>query len=571
MNEKNNKPGFFQRLMSFGHQPPQVLQDQPASRAELSEQVAYPTAPLVPTQATGQVRRAIDDIVPMGDTPLAVLTQLKRAKQGDIQGFVRLVEAVISEDMNYASASEAVTEALTAAPLIAEPGGPLARDKKVAEDVQRNVLDLDCIQSIVEHLLGYEDFGYACAEMFWDTSNPQHWTLEDVVPVNPAWLTFDKRDARTPLLLPAESGGVPTPLKKGVFMYLAMNGYGLPVLRSHGYAGAFYKALKTLGIKDWAGLLEVVGQPLRVGTYDPIKLGGYGSPELKKSVKDLDRALTQLGIDAWARVPEGMKIEFLESSTKGASGELYERFVRYFDEQITKRKTGAVLTTGTGNTGSGGSHALGTVHGEAFTRKIRSLAKAIAACIREGAVTSYVKFNYPEGTPVPKVRFFFEEPEDVAVLSEALAKLVPLGLKVSQDEIRDKLGLREPAEDEATLGAPEPTEPDPAEEPGNAPAKAANSLSARFAASGHGTDELDAYEAQLLADEGYIAADNALNAALLSVVEGSASKGIEAVKADLLAFIENADVGGLRAVLTAGMTGARAAGEQGVELTDVEA
>lgn len=576
MTDKNNKSGFFQRLMSFGHQPPEVLKNEPALQAELTDQVAYPTAPLVPTQATGQVRRAIDDILPAGDTPLAVLSQLKRAKQGDIQGFVKLVEAVISEDMNYASASEAVTEALTAAPLIAEPGGPLARDKKVAEDVQRNVLDLSCVQEIVEHMLSYEDFGYAAAELMWDTSDPHHFKIANVVPVNPAWLTFDKRDARTPLLLPAETGGIPAPLKQNVFMYLALKGYGLPILRSHGYAGAFYKALKTLGVKDWAGLLEVVGQPVRVGSYDPTKLGGIGSPELKKSIKDLDRALTQLGTDAWARIPEGMKIEFLESATKSASGELYERFVRYFDEQITKRKTGAVLTTGTGNTGSGGSQALGTVHGEAFTRKIRSIAKDIAASIQDGIVRAYITFNYPEGTPVPKVKFFFEEPEDVAALSDALAKLVPLGLKVSQDEIREKLGLREPADDEAVLGAVAPAEP-----PGDDPKASKDTLRARFAATpaaGQGTsdaapasDELDALEAQLLADEGYIEADDAINAELLAAIVAAAPGGPEAVKAAALAFIEKSNVGGLRAAFTAGMTAARAAGDLGLELTDAEA
>lgn len=567
--------------MSFGHQPPEVLKDEPASRAELTDQVAYPTPPLVPTQATGQVRRAIDDVLPIGDTPLAVLTQLKRAKQGDIQGFVKLVEAVISEDMNYASASEAVTEALTAAPLMAEPGGPLARDKKIAEDVQRNVLDLGCVQEIVEHMLSYEDFGYAAAELMWDTSDPRHWKIANVVPVNPAWVTFDKRDARTPLLLPAESGGMPTPLKQNVFMYLALKGYGLPILRSHGYAGAFYKALKTLGLKDWAGLLEVVGQPVRVGSYDPTKLGGIGSPELKKSIKDLDRALTQLGTDAWARIPEGMKIEFLESATKSASGELYERFTRYFDEQITKRKTGAVLTTGTGNTGSGGSQALGTVHGEAFTRKIRSIAKDIAASIQDGIVRAYIAFNYPEGTPVPKVRFFFEEPEDVTALSDALAKLVPLGLKVSQDEIRDKLGLREPADDEPVLGSSTPPEPDPSGAPGT-DTKAANSMRARFAASpassGQGTsdegaarDELDVLIDKLLADDGYVAADEDVDAQLMSAVEAAAAGGTDAIKAALLALIESADVDAMRAAFTAGMTASRAAGEQGVELADVEA
>src|SRR5690606_20671195 len=127
------------------------------------------------------------------------------------------------------------------------------------------------------------------------------WKIKDLIPTPPAWITFDKEDARTPLLLPAEAGGIPQPLIHGKFVYVTRPGYGLPILRSHGYVGAFYKALKSMTLKDWAGFLEMCGQPLRVGSIDPdVKL----SPEdLIVVQKALRRALENLGSNAWALLP----------------------------------------------------------------------------------------------------------------------------------------------------------------------------------------------------------------------------------------------------------------------------
>src|SRR5690606_18915654 len=124
---------------------------------------------------------------------------------------------------------------------------------------------------------------------------------------------------------------------------------------------------KSMTLKDWAGFLEMCGQPLRVGSIDPdVKL----SPEdLIVVQKALRRALENLGSNAWALLPKGAKIEFIESTTKGSSAAAFEDLVRYLDEQVTKRITGSVLATGTGNTGSGGSQALGTVHDDRFISK----------------------------------------------------------------------------------------------------------------------------------------------------------------------------------------------------------
>lgn len=423
------------------------LKPAPTAAADLAAVVATPAPVYTATYSTGEVRRAIDASISGEMTPVGVLAHLAMAKSGDTLAFVRLVEDLLQRDINYAAARETVTESVSAAALVAEAMGPLARDKKVALAVQ-DMLDSPAVKQIIGHFGSFEDFGYAAAEVVWDTAGTT-WTPAQLNPLPPAWLTFDKDDARTPLLLPAEAGGALTPLASGKFVYISRPGYGLPILRSHGYVGAFYKALKSLTLKDWVGFLEMCGQPLRVGYYDPMKI--TNAKDLAAVQTTLRRALQNLGADAWAMLPKGTKIDFVESATKGASAAAFEDLVRYLDEQVTKRITGSVLATGTGNTGSGGSQALGAVHDDKFMRKLKATASPIADGIRQHLVAPFVAYNFGADTPVPWVRFAFDEPEDIAALTSALEKLVPLGLKVSLDEVREKLGLRAPRDGEEIL------------------------------------------------------------------------------------------------------------------------
>lgn len=534
------------------------------SASDLATQEATPTNVFTTDNVTGSVRRAIDDSVPTLSSPVLTLRLLQQGRGGNIQAFVRAVEPVLEQDLNYGSAVDTVVEALTAAPLIAEPAGQLARDKRLAAEVQQVILDTEPLLQIVRHLASSEDFGFAVAENIWDTSGPT-WKLSEVVAVPPGWITFDKNDGRTPLLLPGDAGKAATPLTWGKYIYCAMPGYGLPILRSHGFAAAFYNSLKNMSDKSWSEFLEMFGQPMRQGTWDPKAVPD--AKEREKAKKVLRDALQNIGRDAWAMLPAGLEIKLLESATKGASSDLYERFSRYTDELITKRKTGSVLATGTGNTGSGGSQALGNVHNEAFLRKVRALGKRIASAIRRYVVEPYVRFNYGPDTPVPFVAFHFEEPEDIAVLSQALERLVPLGLEVSQEEIRDKLGLRAPADGEARLvpqAASAPQEPAPAGD--GAPAEQKNTAQ-RLAADGEGErDELDDLIDELMQEDGFARADADADEQLLAAIESAGNA--DQLRRALIAAVRSGNVDGLQAVFTAGTTAAKTAGDFGAEIGD---
>lgn len=419
-------------------------------RGHLQEITVTPAEPLLLGTPTGEIRRAIDESVGGEVTPLTVLNRLNAAKGGSISGFVALVENLLQRDLNYAGARELVSESISGAVLKATETGTEPADKRVAEAVQK-LLAGNAVQSSIEHLCGFEDFGFALAELQWATAEAGSevtWDIVAVAPIPPGWITFDKRDGRTPLLLPAVANGPLRPLEAHKFVWVTRDGYGLPVLRSTGYAAVFYNALKSLTLKDWAGYLEMFGQPLRVGSFDPEKLP---SPEDRKVVqKALRNALENLGADAWAVLPEGGKVEFIESAT-GQGGEGFENFIRYVDEQVSKRITGSVLATGTGNTGAGGSQALGVVHDEKFHRKVASSASFVSHAIREQIVKPFVLFNFGPDVEVPKVEFVFEKARDIVALATVLEKLVPLGLQASREEVLDLLGLRALREGESAL------------------------------------------------------------------------------------------------------------------------
>ena len=319
-------------------------------------------------------------------------------------------------------------------------------------------------------------------------------------------------------------------------------------------------------LKDWAGFLEMCGQPLRVGYYDPKTIPN--AADLRAVQRTLRRALENLGADAWAMLPEGTKIQFVESATKGASAAAFEDLVRYLDEQVTKRITGSVLATGTGNTGSGGSQALGNVHNDKFVRKLKSTAAVVAKAIRQHIVAPYVAFNYGADVPVPVVRFAFEEPEDVVALTNALKELVPLGLEVSQEEIREKLRLRAPAEGEARLASPaSPAVPADETSQGagfSAHGKSAATGNTQTFASAEEQDEIDVLIAAYTADDGYVRADEDANSALLSAIESASS--VEELKAALLAAVKDADVRKFQDALTGALLTSQAAGEFGVKV-----
>lgn len=102
--------------------------------------------------------------------------------------------------------------------------------------------------------------------------------------------------------------------------------------------------LKRGDISDWATFCEVFGMPLRVGYYDA------SNPA---NLAQVDKAMKEMGGAGYLVMPDNSKVEFPSAgSTQG--NDVYDRFMRACDEQISKAIVAQTMTTENGSSKSQG-------------------------------------------------------------------------------------------------------------------------------------------------------------------------------------------------------------------------
>ena len=107
---------------------------------------------------------------------------------------------------------------------------------------------------------------------------------------------------------------------------------------------AFY--FKNYGLKDWSIYLERFALPGVVGKYDPL----MSKPDRESFFK----AVQDFGNMYRAIIPNTQSIDLINDSNKTASGDLFERYVNYWDGKSSVRVLGEAATT---SVSDGGSYA----------------------------------------------------------------------------------------------------------------------------------------------------------------------------------------------------------------------
>ena len=266
---------------------------------------------------------------------------------------------------------------------------------------------------------------------------------------DPKYFTFDFI-SRTELRL-AELGtidGTPLPPSKFI-VHTPKQKSGIPVRGGFARFAAWAFLFKNYAIKDWASFLDVYGMPIRLGKYHP----SATADERRK----LLQAVMRIASDAAAIVPESMAIELLETKTAGSGASTsFEQLGRFLDEQMSKMILGQTMTVE-----NGGSLAQAQVHNQIRIDLLQADARQLAVTINRDLIAWFVRLNFGDNAPIPRVVFPVAEPQDVAALSVALSQVVPLGLKVKADEVREKLGLTAPEQGDVILEQPKAPEPKP--------------------------------------------------------------------------------------------------------------
>jgi phage gp29-like protein len=412
----------------------------PVQKNVLSQEIARPSM-------TGVRSIWNHGYVTGGLTPQRLASLLQKAAEGDADAYLSLAEEMEEKDPHYASVLGTRKRAVARLPIVVEAASDSPLDIKLADEV-RALLKRRGVKGMLEEQLDALGKGYSVNEIMWDKSTspwqPARYEWRD-----PRFFQFDHETLRE-LRLKDEAdlmNGLPLPAYK-FMIHTPRLKCGIPLRGGLARLAAWTYIFKNYTVKDWLAFCEVFGMPLRLGKYRP--------GETEDNINILKSAVANLGSDAAAVIPEGMMIEFIENS-KGTGGEgLFERLANWLDKQMSKAILGQTMTADDGS-----SQAQAKVHDEVREDIRDADAEQLAETLERDLVIPYICLNHGPQKAYPAV--YLREPgqTDITIMSEALAKLVPLGLKVEASEVRDRLGFSDPAKDAECLGQPTTPQPPP--------------------------------------------------------------------------------------------------------------
>jgi phage gp29-like protein len=407
-----------------------------------------------------------------GLTPERLGAILREAEFGDPFLYLELAEEMEEKDLHYLAVLSTRKEAVSQLDLEVTPASAQKDDVRAA-DMVRAMLSGDAIdiEDTMIDILDAIGKGFSATEIIWETSN-REWFPRGLRWRDPRWFAFDWVSGAELLVrtLKEENsaggsgaegtargshfkgGGLYGALRGGAqpmtepllpykfIVHIAKAKAGLPIRGGLARAAGWAYLFKNYVLKDWVTFAEVFGQPLRVGKY------GAGATEQDK--EKLLAAVSNLGTDAAAIIPDSMLIEFTEARQTG-SAELYQSFCAYLDAQVSKAVLGQTLTTEIPQ--GAGSRAAAQVHDVVRGDIMRADARRLAATLNRDLVKPIVDLNLGPRKNYPQIALGVTDDADAADFVDMVTKLADHGLRIGQRSIMRRLNLPEPLEGEPLL------------------------------------------------------------------------------------------------------------------------
>lgn len=399
------------------------------------------------TARVGALHREFASHPGKGLTPGKLASIFTAAEQGDLIAQADLGEDMEERDGHIHAEMSKRKRALLGLPWdIVPPRNASMQEKKAAELVREIMLDMTDLEDVMFDAMDAVGKAYSGQEIEWMRQG-KLW-MPAVIHYRPAsWLTVDQA-TRSELRLRTDSSvdGVPLqPFGWIVHIHKAKSGYiargGL--LRVLAWPYLF----KNYAVGDLAEFLEIYGLPLRLGKY-PVG----SSPEEKAT---LLRAVTSIGHAAAGIIPDGMLIEF-EEAAKGAS-DPYMAMIDWCERTQSKAILGQTLSAESKSTGLGSGVA--NLQGEVRRDLMVSDARQLAGTLTRYLVYPLIALN-TTGIDInrcPRFVFDTQEAEDIKTYSEALPKLVGVGMQIPQSWAHDRLRIPQPQQGDAVLSAAKPS------------------------------------------------------------------------------------------------------------------
>lgn len=407
--------------------------NRPIKTSELTKELAGPSV--------AGVRSVWDQSAAFGLTPYRLASLLQSAAEGDANAYLTLAEEMEEKDLHYRCEMGKRKLAVSALPVVVEAASDSDEDVRLADEI-RALVKRAGFRSLLKDLLDSLGKGYSVCEIIWQRGakwRPARYEWRD-----PRFFIFDRTSRRQLRLLDESDLAEGIELAPYKFIvHLPHLKTGLPIRGGLARVAAWSWMCKNYAVKDWLAFAEVFGMPLRIGKYQ--------SGASKEDIAILKMAVANLGSDAAAVIPESMRIDLVDS-VKGVSGGnvMFEKLANWLDAQVSRGILGQTATT-QGTPGKlGGDDAQAEVRSDIRNDDALQLAESI----NRDLVRPYIDLNFGPRENYPELALREADQDDLTLLTTALEKLVPLGLRVEQSVVRDKYGLPDPADDAEVLTGP---------------------------------------------------------------------------------------------------------------------
>ena len=377
-------------------------------------------------------------------TPQKLAGILTAAANGDAHQYLTLAEEMEERDAHYASVLGTRKLAITGLNVTIESASDDKADIRNA-DVLRELVDQPEFGELCQHLVDALGKAYAVSEIVWDRSGKE-W-MPQYADRDQRWFTFDRVTGRELRLLDDADSfeGLPLPAFKFIVHQPRIRS-GLPIRGGLARLAAPSYMCKSWAWKDWMAFADIFGLPMRVGRYGPNASQG--------DIDKLIAAIANLGSDAAAAVPDSVKIEFQQAAQVGGAGDFFDKLVTFWDKQVSKGVIGQTMTAD-----DGASLSQARVHNDVRIDLLEHDAKTLANTLQRHLVEPFCALNFGAHVKPPRLKIKVPEADNTPVLVDALSKLVPLGLRVEQSIVRDRLGIVDPAPDAEVLAQAAPALP----------------------------------------------------------------------------------------------------------------
>lgn len=399
------------------------------------------TEELAAARTTG-IRQIWHQSVANGLTPQRLASILRAAAEGSANDYLTLAEEMEERDLHYASVLGTRKLAVAGLSVRVEAASDDPVDVRRADQL-KELVDSPEFGELQADLTDAMGKGYAVSEIMWDRSG-KTWNPERFEPRDQRFFQFDRDTGRELRLLDEAdpiNGVALAPYK--FIVHLPRIRSGLPIRGGLARLAAVGYMCKAWTWKDWMGFADIFGMPMRVGR--------YGAGASKEDISTLMSAVANLGSDAAAVIPDSMRIDFTQAANVAGAGDFFKGLAEWWDKQVSKAVVGQTMSTDDGS-----SQAQATIHNEVRIDLLQADAKAESNTINRYFVRPWCDLNFAPGRPYPRLIIDVPKPENTKILIDALKALVPLGLKVEQSVIRDKLNIPAPAEGAELLGIPPP-------------------------------------------------------------------------------------------------------------------